>query len=88
MIRSDIAKWATNIPMIVVGAVDSTGYPWSGTQFDPADGFPSSGVHVWAPGVSMTFASGVDPDKEYIKTDGTSGGKLPEILKTLCEIAS
>ncbi|KAH7333371.1 hypothetical protein BKA65DRAFT_596922 [Rhexocercosporidium sp. MPI-PUGE-AT-0058] len=69
---SDLVKWSTDFPIIVVGGVDSLGFQWRGSKYQAAEGFPESEVGLWAPAVGLTMATGLDPETDTIKDSGTS----------------
>ncbi|KAH9208745.1 peptidase S8/S53 domain-containing protein [Leptodontidium sp. 2 PMI_412] len=73
VMTSAFVHWSTAIPIIVVGSVYNSGTIWEYTKDVPANGFPGSTVHVWAPGVDMYFSTTVAFNTQRQKNSGTSG---------------
>ena len=77
-IENELAKWATDFPMIVVGASTFAGKMWGQGRFMPALGFPTSDVTAVAMGVDTEVAQALSiaPGGWVVEDGATSTGML------------
>ncbi|CZT01955.1 uncharacterized protein RCO7_05435 [Rhynchosporium graminicola] len=71
-ITSEYVKWATVLPLIVVGGSDKDGTFDVKTRWQPAAGFPQSGVRIFAPSFTMEQACSVALGTYHQVGGGTS----------------
>ncbi|KAK0112270.1 hypothetical protein ONS96_001518 [Cadophora gregata f. sp. sojae] len=69
---SEYTKWATDFDIIVVGGASINGNAWWDSKYQPAQGFPGSGVSVWAPAYKMRSACAVASGSFVVEDGATS----------------
>lgn len=82
-ITNEYAKWAPDLPAIVVGGASTDNKFWDEGKYLPALGFPRSGVDVVAPAENVKMALAVALGNYKVGDGATSGGKLDSLSPNL-----